>query len=432
MNIKLLEEIEMTNSNKKKQELLLQSDTEIHWYLEKCFRDTIENVSSSIVSKAIGYNQEEHGRFEDLGQFLEKNPVNTYTDTIKFKYLVETLLDNLHKSSENKIKLVKEAFKCCDRELQKWLCRLICKNPRIGINLATINKVRKKLNMKPIERFSVMLCGKIEPEHFDRLEFPVYADVKYDGERCVAYCHGDNVELFSRNGKSLNSAYPEIVEQLRIANVKIKLDGEIFGKTFNDTQHRMGVKEPSYELLRDYPVTYAVFDFAEQTEMDYLNRQVILEMFFEKVKLQNVKHVKPNRFLDKESLLDFYNRQVANGEEGIIVKLENSTYNNKREGWFKVKPKYTTDLKVIDVYFGSGKHKDYINSLLVQDKKGKYSCKVGSGITDLNREELTLLYNNNTLKGKIVEIEYSELTQNSIRFPRFIKIREDKDEVDVL
>ncbi len=39
-----------------------------------------------------------------------------------------------------------------------------------------------------------------------------YYERKFDGERCLAFIHNKQVSLRSRNNKSLNAVYPDIVQ----------------------------------------------------------------------------------------------------------------------------------------------------------------------------------------------------------------------------
>src|SRR6202035_6071642 len=39
-------------------------------------------------------------------------------------------------------------------------------------------------------------------------------ELKFDGERCLAFRNGSSVKLFSRNQKLLNNTYPEIADAI--------------------------------------------------------------------------------------------------------------------------------------------------------------------------------------------------------------------------
>jgi bifunctional non-homologous end joining protein LigD len=53
-------------------------------------------------------------------------------------------------------------------------------------------------------------------------------ELKWDGFRCIATKHGNNVRLWSRNGNSLGDKFPEVVDAiLRLPVFSATLDGEI-------------------------------------------------------------------------------------------------------------------------------------------------------------------------------------------------------------
>src|ERR1700740_1613007 len=83
---------------------------------------------------------------------------------------------------------------------------------------------------------------------------------KWDGERCLAFRHGHELNLFSRNRKRLNEKYPEIAAAFdRQKAESFIVDGEIVAfkdgiTSFAKLQQRMQVEHPTAELLRKVPV----------------------------------------------------------------------------------------------------------------------------------------------------------------------------------
>jgi len=68
---------------------------------------------------------------------------------------------------------------------------------------------------------------------------------KFDGERALCYKHGKTIELKSRNNKSLNDSYPEIVDAARKQKgLDFVIDGEVVAfdgnlTSFSRLQQRM-------------------------------------------------------------------------------------------------------------------------------------------------------------------------------------------------
>ena len=137
-----------------------------------------------------------------------------------------------------------------------------------------------------------------------------------------------------------------------------------------------------------------------------------------------------------DELKKFYKYVCDNKLEGIIIKKYKAMYiEDSRKNWFKVKPIFENSFQVSSYKFGKGKNKDTIGTVCVRDKTGHVVAGVGSGLTDEHRETFLKMYNNKTYP--IIDVIYNEISINkdgghSLRFPRFSKIRYDKNEADDL
>src|SRR3981189_2445365 len=89
---------------------------------------------------------------------------------------------------------------------------------------------------------------------------------KWDGERCLAFRRGRDLNLFSRNRIRLNASYPEVVEAIyQQQTTSFIADGEIVTfegeiTSFAKLQARMQVERPSADLIRKVPVWFYCFD----------------------------------------------------------------------------------------------------------------------------------------------------------------------------
>jgi len=105
---------------------------------------------------------------------------------------------------------------------------------------------------------------------------------KWDGERCLAFRHGRDLNLFSRNHKRLNDKYPEITAAFHLQKADSFIaDGEIVTfkngiTSFAKLQQRMQVEHPTADLLRKVPVWLYLFDLLYLDRYD--TRQVPLRM----------------------------------------------------------------------------------------------------------------------------------------------------------
>jgi ATP-dependent DNA ligase len=85
---------------------------------------------------------------------------------------------------------------------------------------------------------------------------------KWDGERCLAFRRGSDLNLFSRNQIRLNGRYPELIEAIhQQETTSFIADGEIVTfdgavTNFAKLQARMQVEHPSADLIRKVPVWF--------------------------------------------------------------------------------------------------------------------------------------------------------------------------------
>ena len=121
----------------------------------------------------------------------------------------------------------------------------------------------------------------------------------------------------------------------------------------------------------------------------------------------------------------------------MMLNLGRGRYESKRSGnLLKYKKLNTMDMKVVDWEYGNGKYECAVGNLIAEctlPDGREVSCKIGTGISDEQRFEWAT--NPDLILGKIIEVAYFELSQNSrtdgtkqysLRFPRMKSVRNDK------
>jgi bifunctional non-homologous end joining protein LigD len=283
---------------------------------------------------------------------------------------------------------------------------------------------------------------------------------KWDGERCLAFRRGRDLNLFSRNRIRLNEKYPEVVEAMfRQKTTCFIADGEIV--TFDDgitsfakLQPRMQVAHPSTDLIRRVPVWFYLFDLL------YLDRYDIrhLPLRYRKKVLRNAFDFQGSlRFTEhiKTEGAAYYRRACRKGWEGVIAKNGDSVYVSRRtRDWLKFKCKQMQEF-VIGGYTDPRGSRNGFGALLLGFYRGRklvYAGKVGTGFDqDLLRrlgEKLARLETPvsplaenglprrgvHWVKPKLVaQIAFTEWTAGGkLRHPRFLGLRDDKRPEDVV
>lgn len=300
-------------------------------------------------------------------------------------------------------------------------------------------------SLLPKNKLSPMLAKKYEGQQLG----DVVVTEKLDGNRCIAYYEDGKWNYVSRNGKSLTVDF-----DMTGLPTDIIYDGEILGieqtkrsikrcenafnssvskqndeqLLFNETSGLINSKSINKNLI------YNLFDIIVDDKYEERRK------FLNTLKPQNDLRILP--VLYKGSNTEIVNSLLDNmckmGGEGIMLNLQGKSYENKRSNaLLKYKQVQYCDMLVTGLYEGKGKYEGLCGGifcyLMTEDGK-TVNCEVGSGLSDDQRYDWAM--NEQEIVGKIVQIGYHEMTQDrynigtksySLRFPRLISIREDKN-----
>jgi DNA ligase-1 len=344
-------------------------------------------------------------------------------------------------------------------EWNTFLAPVLRRDMRAGISSTTINKICKKTDYE-IPIFGCQLAtnseGRPEMKGTKRLE------PKLDGVRALfMLIPSDDGEItticFSRNGKQFDN-FGHIEDQLRKNFVKIirscngidqsrslvngyVLDGEVIGNTFQELMRQARRKS-------DVQAEDSVFNVFDIIPLDDFRRGHWNAQLRKRIALldamrpvvDNMPNVEllPHIMVDldtaagKDQLMRYAKDNVNAGFEGIMIKEMEAPYQCKRStDWMKWKPTITVDLEVIGVEEGTGRNQGRLGALVcngVDDGK-EITVNVGSGFSDDDRD--TYWRDSNFIIGRTAEILCDVITQNqdgtySLRFPRFVRFRDDK------
>ena len=288
----------------------------------------------------------------------------------------------------------------------------------------------------------------------------IAAEFKYDGSRFQFHKKGNWARLYSRRLEDVTAALPDVIEKLITSTTHdVILDGEVIAM-------KEGKPMPFQSVLRRFRRRHDIAEAQDAIEMVpnvfdilYLDGETLIDLPLEK-RRQRLESVL-NRYIapqvvssDPQEIERTYKEALEAGHEGIMIKVPASPYSPGQRGknWIKIKPDVDTlDLAVIGGEWGEGKRAHVFGSFLVacQDQ-GKLIAlsRVATGFSDEQLVEVYDLLKDRVIKksGKevsfepdlVFEVGYSELQVSptyeggfALRFPRFIRIRDDKNITDV-
>lgn len=342
--------------------------------------------------------------------------------------LLDSILNKDYSAA--RIKMEVETFAAYNGDLIKLI---ISKKLHCGVNITTFNKVWPKA----IPSFEVQLAKEVK---LNTINYPILAQLKYDGVRLIAINRNGIVTFKTRNGKEVYlPMFKEIIESIPAVNYI--LDGEIvFNTGLQDDRTRIsGAINSAIHggKVNEFQMVLYCFDFMtlhnweENICLDkYSYRFSILREVINQCNNPIVSLATTNEVYTNDAMLALYESALLLRYEGLVLKDENHLYTFKRsKDWIKIKKTISVDLKCIDIQEGEGKYKGMIGALICEgDIEDKHIIvKVGSGLTDLQR---ALPYSE--FAYRTIEIKYNTIIQDSgtkewsLFLPRFKQVRIDK------
>ncbi|MEM7821606.1 MAG: ATP-dependent DNA ligase [Candidatus Aenigmatarchaeota archaeon] len=333
-----------------------------------------------------------------------------------------------------------------------------------------LKKIKVQLG-KPIQ---IMLGEKAESIEEVVKEFgKVAAEYKYDGMHAEIMKKEDKIWVFTRRLEDVTKQFPDIVEMCK-KGLKAReciVEGEALGinlKTglplpFQVLSQRIHRKYDIDKMVKEIPVQVNLFDVVYLDgktlfKEPFLERRKILEKIVKPIpgKFQLTKQIISD---DVKELERFYKEALSAKQEGLMLKVLSAPYTFGRHvgTMYKIKPiMETLDLVVVGATWGEGTRAKWLSSYVLACRDpdtGKFlSCgMMGTGLTEENFQLMTDILKPLIISEKgrevkikpkvVVEVAFQEIQKSpnyesglALRFPRMIRIREDKgpDEADTI
>ena len=279
---------------------------------------------------------------------------------------------------------------------------------------------------------------------------------KLDGERCLAWRNGRAVQLFSRNRKTLDGTYPQIVDVLAAERcTSFILDGEIVAfegdqTSFARLQQRMQIADAQEARRSRVPVFYYVFDllYADGEDLRGVPLDERKRLLREKLTFGGAVRYTEHRRTDGEAS---YAEACRKHWEGLIAKRADSPYTGGRSpNWLKFKCANQQEFVVVGYTDPKGARLGLGALLVGYWEAGKlvYAGKVGTGYSDEMLQQLSKRLAALETRGPglapdaelprrgvhfvkpelVCEAAFSEWTSSGkLRHPSFLGLRDDKD-----
>jgi DNA ligase-1 len=272
----------------------------------------------------------------------------------------------------------------------------------------------------------------------ESIQYPVLAEPKLDGVRCICRVENNEPTFWSRDGKPFVN-FAELEDEVRSLNLgNCILDGEIMASngTFDSTisrarSHRgvntyIGYKYHLFDYLDDFS------DFSSSFYVHQLKERKT-QLYDKVINNDALKYITevPYMQINNSAELAYQHMVYTNlNYEGTMIKPIHSFYHQGRnQDWKKIKPFHTADLLITEMTEGTGKCSGMMGRLqcygLLEDGRN-VKCEVGTGFSDALRKHMW--ENQHEYLGKFCEVQYQEVTKDmSLRFPSFKRMRLDKE-----
>lgn len=425
----------MNTSSRLEKEEILRANIDNEPFKE-VLRYMLDNMRVSGISEKkfdketrYGFNEEESGDWliQDLLHYFDEHNTGTDEDIAYVQFFADRIANTYPNVYD---------------DIYNFVRAVVTKKLRLGIDYTTANKIYGKDFIKKKE---IMLGTSIE--HCDIPEGEWFSiSQKLNGTRCFYY----NGKLYSRQGKVF-SGLEHIVSDLAALSQDLGkcaddlvYDGELLLKDLSagdsaSFQISTGIansKQEDKSMLQ-----LVIFDviskenFEEQSDSDTYKvrsqtlsniKNKIIEMGLENIDVVPIFY----QGTDQQKIWEWLDYVERIDMEGLMLNLDVPYRFKRTKELIKVKKFYSMDLLVVRMDKGTGRNKSRLGKVYV-DYKGN-EVGVGSGFSDEQRNYYW--EHPERILHKIIEVKYKEETKNkdgteSLQFPVFVRIRNDKDEV---
>ena len=314
------------------------------------------------------------------------------------------------------------------------LLNILGRDLKCGINIKNINKVFKNLIPKP----NYMRCAVFSEKLVKKIHFPAMLQLKMDGTYREFNVSNGTVSAKTRAGE-------EYFNPVLFDILKSFPDGYYMGELTIDGESRstgnglINSLNPPLDKIIFTCWDFLTFDeYTGKVKTSYIDRFNRLQNLIESRDFKQVKLVENHIVNNVSEALKQVSLWMSEGLEGGVLKDFNNTFKNGTSNTqLKIKLKVDAEMRITGFTEGTPgtKREGKIGAIQFANDEGtiKGQC---SGFSDAELEEFSK--NKDSLVGKIISVEFNDITKAenneyyALSHPRFIEIRNDKNETDDL
>jgi DNA ligase-1 len=343
--------------------------------------------------------------------------------------------------------------------------------------------------VKPDPGIPVRMMLATRVEDLDEVPLHVsgemFVEYKYDGER-VQFHRNTRGELraFSRRLEDITHQYPEVCAALHTA-LKARsaiIEGEVVAVDLRTNKlqpfQRLMRRKRKHDVSRyqrEIPVALFLFDLLMLNGKSLLTKPLVERKELLRRHINADRTIKIGTFIRTADMIEaekYFYEAIRQGAEGVVIKGAASPYQAGHRGWrwIKFKKEYekeladTFDVVIVGALYGKGARAGTFGSVLAaafDPASNRYYSftKVGAGLTDALLRRLPSLLGPHQIPArhrlvdasmkmdvwfepaKVIEIMGADLTISpvhcvahdklktggiALRFPRFLRFRDDK------
>ncbi len=345
------------------------------------------------------------------------------------------------------VKCLKETLENVDTQSQELIELLIKRSIGAGVGDTMILKVFPDLYFIPPYQRCSLMDAKVK-DRFSKLK-TFFVQEKLDGSFCYLVKEaGKAPEAITRAGSKYPTEFAEklavglpdgfvVVGELLVygeaATLGVPLDRKTGNGVLNSVLKGCEVGDNlGFEMTAWDCLTAEAFKSHKSTSK-YYQRLNLLENVLKTV--PNIRAVHTEEVNSLEEAYQVYSGFTAEGKEGAVIKTTDFLWRDgTSRDCIKLKIEFEVDLEVIGWTEGTGKAKGMLGSLTVASSDRLLVSDLGTGFSDMDREDWW--GNRNLYIGKIITVKANDIISKrdskiaSLFLPVYLDVRFDKTEAD--